>query len=104
MLVRTGTTPVGDIENVPELLPEVWDATPLRVLSFLEMTGVRGRREPKLILQDAANRIATLPVARCRAGLSPHAPYSTVPELVRLSAHLARRRKWLIPLSCRSGL
>ncbi len=34
MLVNTGTTTVGDVEMVPELLPEVWTATPLRVLSF----------------------------------------------------------------------
>src|SRR5262245_12818152 len=38
MLLRSGTTTVGDIEAAPELLPEVWDATPLRVISFLEMT------------------------------------------------------------------
>jgi len=44
MLLRTGTTTVGDIEAVHELLPEVWEATPLRVFSFLEMTGVRSRR------------------------------------------------------------
>ena len=29
MLLRTGTTTVGDIEAVPELLPEIWDTTPL---------------------------------------------------------------------------
>src|SRR5215471_9481687 len=29
MLVKTGTTMVADIENVPLLLPEVWHATPL---------------------------------------------------------------------------
>src|SRR5882724_6125319 len=52
MLLRTGTTTVGDIESVPELLPEVWGATLLRVISFLEMTGIRTRREPKRILQE----------------------------------------------------
>jgi aminodeoxyfutalosine deaminase len=94
MLLRTGTTTVGDIENVPELLPDVWEATPLRLVSFLEMTGIRSRRDPKVILQEAARRIDALPAGRCRAGLSPHAPYSTRPELVRLGADMARRRKW----------
>src|SRR6185295_3898870 len=49
MLLRTGTTTVADIEAVPELLPENWQATPLRVFSFLEMTGVKSRREPRAI-------------------------------------------------------
>ena len=31
MLARTGSTTVADIEAVPELLPEVWSGTPLRV-------------------------------------------------------------------------
>ena len=37
MLLQTGTTTVADIEVVPDLLPEVWDATPLRVFSFLKL-------------------------------------------------------------------
>ena len=94
MLVRTGTTTVADIETLPLLLPEVWEATPLRVFSFLELTGVRSRHQPELILQEAADRIETLPVSRCRAGLSPHSPYSTLPELLRLSGEIARRRGW----------
>ena len=44
MLLQTGTTTVADIEAMPDLLPEVWDATPLRVFSFLEMTGIKSRR------------------------------------------------------------
>src|SRR5690349_13548109 len=32
MLLRTGTTTVADIETVPELLPEAWRSTPLRVM------------------------------------------------------------------------
>ena len=97
MLVRSGTTTVADFEAVPELLPEVWTATPLRVLSLLELTGVKSQRSPRAILREATDRIATLSHARCRAGLSPHAPYSTVPELLRLSAEAARRHRW--PLS-----
>jgi hypothetical protein len=36
MLLRAGVTTVADSEAVPELLPEVSDATPLRVHSFLK--------------------------------------------------------------------
>jgi cytosine/adenosine deaminase-related metal-dependent hydrolase len=93
MLLRTGTTTVADIEAIPDLLPEVWDATPLRVFSFLEMTGIRARRNPKEILREAVEKIDSLPHPRCSASLSPHAPYSTLPELLRLSAATAREKK-----------
>jgi aminodeoxyfutalosine deaminase len=94
MLVRTGTTTVADIEAVPQLLPEVWGATPLRVFSFLEMISVKPDRQPSRVLHEAMTRIESLGASRCRAGLSPHAPYTTVPELLRLSAGTARRRRW----------
>jgi len=94
MLLRSGTTTVADFENVPELLPEVWTATPLRVISFLEMTGVKSRRQPRAILREALERIESLPDHRSCARLAPHAPYSTVPELLKLSAETARRREW----------
>jgi len=93
MLVETGTTTVGDIEAVPELLPEAWNATPLRVFSFLEMTGIRARREPRDILQEALDKIASLRHPRCRAYLSPHAPYSTLTDLLRLTGRAARKKK-----------
>src|SRR6185437_13347868 len=94
---KTGTTTVADFEAVPELLPDAWSSTPLRVISLLEMTGVKSRRDPRLILQDAVDHILTLPGGRCRPGLAPHAPYSTPPELLRLAAEMARERRW--PLS-----
>lgn len=94
MLVRTGTTTVGDIEAVPGLLPGVWQSTPLRVISFLEMTGIRSRRDPRGILQEALTAIRAMRHSRCRAWLSPHAPYSTKPELLRRSAEATRRRGW----------
>jgi cytosine/adenosine deaminase-related metal-dependent hydrolase len=97
MLVKTGTTTVVDFEAVPELLPDAWSTTSLRVISLLEMTGVRSRRDPRAILQDNVKHIGTLPGGRCRPGLAPHAPYSTAPDLLRLAADTARRRYW--PLS-----
>ncbi len=92
MLLRTGTTTVGDIEMVFELLPDVWSATPLRVMSFLEMTGVKSRRPPAEIVQESLERLNALPHERCRGAFSPHAPYSTTPELLRLAAESARAR------------
>ncbi len=96
MLLRTGVTSVADIEAVPELLPEVWTATPLRIFSFLEMTGVKSHRAPEEILHEALDRIESLPSSAGSPGLSPHAPYSTPPELLRLSAEVARNRNWRI--------
>jgi aminodeoxyfutalosine deaminase len=93
MLLQSGTTTVADIECSPELLPEVWDSTPLRLVSFLELTGVRSKRDPAEILQEALGKIDSLPHPRCSAALSPHAPYSTSPELLRLCAHAARNKK-----------
>src|SRR5882757_5227778 len=95
-LLKTGTTTVADIEAMPDLLPEAWDATPLRVCSFLEMTGIRARRDPKEILRETFEKIDSLSHARCSASLSPHAPYSTLPELLRLTARTARERRWRI--------
>jgi cytosine/adenosine deaminase-related metal-dependent hydrolase len=97
MLQKTGTTTVADFEAVPELLPDVWSSTPLRVISLLEMTGVKSRRDPRAILRDNVDHILTLPGGRCQPGLAPHAPYSTAPELLRLTADMARQRHW--PLS-----
>jgi cytosine/adenosine deaminase-related metal-dependent hydrolase len=96
MLLQTGTTTVADIEAAPELLPEMWDATPLRVISFLEMTGVRSKRVPAEILGQALEKAGSLTHPRCRAALSPHAPYSTSPELLRLCAEAARERNLLV--------
>lgn len=96
MLMQSGTTTVADIEAVPQLLPRVWQCTPLRVISLLEMTGIRSRRDPDSILDEAATTIDSLPRGRCFAGLSPHAPYSTLPRLMNRCGVIARRRRWLV--------
>ncbi len=95
-LLKTGTTTVADIEAMPDLLPEVWDATPLRIFSFFEMTGILSRRPPKEILREAIEKIDSLKHPRHRAMLSPHAPYSTLPELLKLTATTARKHNWRV--------
>jgi cytosine/adenosine deaminase-related metal-dependent hydrolase len=98
MSLASGITTVVDTEAVPELLPEVWDSTALRVVSLLEMTGVKSGRAAAHILKEALDKIASLPSnKRCRAGLLPHAPYSTRPELLRMAAAAAWDLK--LPLS-----
>jgi cytosine/adenosine deaminase-related metal-dependent hydrolase len=92
MLLRNGVTTVADTETVPDLLPEAWDATPLRVFSFLEMTGIRARRNPGEVLHKTVEKISSLSHVRCSASLSPHAPYSTLPELLQLTAEVAREK------------
>lgn len=94
MLLHRGTTTVADIEAIPQILPRVWAATPLRVLSCLEMTGVRSRRKPELILRETLATIGQLSTdERHAAGLSPHAPYSTTARLLQKSAVAARKHR-----------
>jgi cytosine/adenosine deaminase-related metal-dependent hydrolase len=95
-LLKSGTTTVGDAEAMPDLLPEVWDATPLRVFSFLEMTGIKAQRPPAEILREAVGKINSLHHARNRAWLSPHAPYSTRPDLLQRTARIALKRGWRV--------
>ena len=59
--------------------------------------GIKSRRTPKDILHEAVEKMDSLRHPRNRALLSPHAPYSTLPELLRLTARISQKRKW--PLS-----
>jgi cytosine/adenosine deaminase-related metal-dependent hydrolase len=96
MLLRTGTTTVADIEAVPDLLPAMWQTTPLRVISFLELIGITHRRSPLALLKEALDKASQLKHRRCRIGLSPHAPYSTLPELLTRCAAVGQKRGWLL--------
>lgn len=96
MLLRNGTTTVMDIEAVPELLPEVWTSTPLRVHSLIELIGFRPASSPRTLVDEAMALIESLPAGRCGAGLSPHAPYTTTREVLSRAATAARRTHRLL--------
>jgi cytosine/adenosine deaminase-related metal-dependent hydrolase len=60
------------------------------------MIGITERRPPELVLQEALDKLAALSHPRCSVALSPHAPYSTVAKLLRMTADVARRRDLLL--------
>jgi cytosine/adenosine deaminase-related metal-dependent hydrolase len=93
MLLRTGTTTVADIEAVPELIPDMWAATPLRVISFRELISLKSRFAVNEQVDEALQPWSGLPDAASRTGLSPHAPYTTSAELLRRVARVARERR-----------
>ena len=78
------------------MLGQVRSATPLRVWSLLELTGVRSRRDPRELVAEAVALLDRLPPGRGGVGLSPHAPYSTLPELLSQAAAVAGQRGWPI--------
>lgn len=94
MLLQTGTTTVADIEAVPELLPEVWTATPLRVHSFLELTCVKNHAHSEQILREAVESIYRLKPRRGVISLSPHALYSTSPRFLQEVGAACRKERW----------
>ncbi len=94
MLLRSGATTVVDIETVPELLPDVTTSTPLRVISCLELLSVRHRLNARQLVEAAVQKLESLPARS--VGLSPHAPYSTSPELLTAAATAAREHGWLL--------
>lgn len=94
MLLKTGTTTVADVEAVPELLPQAWRETPLRVFSFRELIHLKNPADD--FVKRAAGQWAALPESDRRVGLSPHAPYTTTSELLSVAAHEARKRQWLL--------
>ena len=92
-LLHTGTTTVADIVALPDIQPQ---PTSLRVFSFLEMTGVKSKQPPTKIIATATAKIKSLRAQDRLAGFSPHAPYSTTPDLLRRTAQTARRKRWCV--------
>lgn len=85
-LLRSGTTTVADMETVMPGMATRLAKTPLRVIPFIEMTGVISRRLPSDLLTEADAILGECPQG---GGYSPHAPYSTLPALLRETAQHA---------------
>ena len=69
--LRHGTTTLGNIETRPDLLPELWAATPLRMVSFLELVVIRAHSRGRCGELDCQSQAA----ARARWFIAPRALY-----------------------------
>lgn len=117
MLAQTGTTTVADVEAFPEILKDVLPSMPLRVFSFLEVLNPRlSQLSPEEILQNALKQVPFPGGSTAREqdaswpkpfqaggvnpgwwfGLSPHAPYSTTPELLQTCQKMAAANGWRV--------
>lgn len=90
--VESGTTTVGEIATPPWSLPELGEKAsprpPVHVVAFAEVLGLsRERGEERLrSAEEHLKKFAG------RAGISPHAPYSTPPPLITRCVDQAIRR------------
>ncbi len=77
-----GTTTIANVESMPALLARM-SPPPLRTWWFAELIDVRPRLSPKEMLADALAAFRGKENWRGGFGLSPHAPYTVSPDLLR---------------------
>jgi cytosine/adenosine deaminase-related metal-dependent hydrolase len=83
-LVRHGTTCVFNIESFPELMVRL-PPPPIRTWWFYEMMDVRNRLHTEDVMAGALSFFESREGWAGGFGLSPHAPYTTSPDLFRLA-------------------
>jgi cytosine/adenosine deaminase-related metal-dependent hydrolase len=94
-LLQSGTTTVANVESVHALLPAIRFKTPLRIISFFEVIGIRKERRPEELLEPILSLAdACRQAGHVQLGLSPHALYSTTPALLAQCQKTARERNW----------
>jgi len=83
-LIRHGTTSVFNIESFPELMVRM-PPPPIRTWWFYEMMDVRNRIHTEDVVAGALSFFEGREDWPGGFGLSPHAPYTTSPDLYRLA-------------------
>ena len=97
MLEQSGVTSVLNIESVPELLPEMWQTTALRLCSCLELINDRSPQSAKSLVCAAVQKSRQLESRHAnRCGLSPHALYTATDELLLSARDAARSQSRLL--------
>jgi len=87
MLLKSGVTTTLDVVSVPELFPDILDVTPLRVIPFLEVTGIKSRIAPDESAAQVRQTLLKWQSEGRFVGVSPHSPYATTPQLLRALAN-----------------
>src|SRR5688500_12285244 len=93
-----GTVAVGEIAT-PGWPREVFPASGVHVTLFLELLGLEPDRQ-KAMLTMAASFVNDVQDAgpKLRPGISPHAPYTVTPELVRSIASLSTAERFPVAM------
>lgn len=88
--IAAGTTTLGDISAGGTSF-DILAASPIRTVVYHELIGLKPDRAAA-VMAAAADWLTNHPAtARCRPGLSPHAPYSVGRDLFRCAAAFAAR-------------
>ncbi len=85
-----GTTTIANVESMPALLARM-SPPPLRTWWFAELIDVRPRLSPAEMLADALASFRGKENWRGGFGLSPHAPYTVSPDLMRRAKEAAKQ-------------
>ena len=86
--LRHGVTTLGNIETRRDLLPQLWAQTPLRMISYLELIVLRAKSDSRREVKEANDWACAYSPPRGCVGLSPHAPYTTKPDLLEACSKL----------------
>ncbi len=88
MLKNRGVTSVADIESVPSLLPRIFESTPLRIISFIEVIGLTQNWDNDVL--NLISKLHSYNLKNKRIGISPHTLYSTTPSVLKTTLRFAR--------------
>ncbi len=72
-----GTTTMGNVDTRCDLLPSLWAATPLRIISFIESILFENNRDVPEFVGKLKEWLSENKPANGKIGVSPHAPYTT---------------------------